>query len=184
MAIRVYSAAVGTWVMEDSSLENAWDECTEMFRDDHASSYMRGHWPIDYLEITGNRPRGSVGSIYRCVSGMGATRFVKVTSSNPHSSFSYVSVYLGDPRRERDIYELRDELKHCPGQRKMDFSLKRKGADTLITIERRERGEVSWWADLTDKHGDLAAVNLSFILTGDGGIAPNVERADHLKIDF
>lgn len=181
MAVKVYSAAIGTKTMKDSSIETAWDGCTEMFRDDHASSYMRGHWPIDYLNLPGNRPRGNVGSIYRCISGMGATRVIKITSWSPPRSFAYVSVYPSDPRRERGIDELREEMDRCPSQRKMVFSLESKDSDTIITIKRWERGDISWWASLTDKYGDRAAMNLSLILTGRNELSPTVERADHLR---
>lgn len=184
MAVKVYSAAIGTMVMRNSTIGSAWHECTEMFRNHHASSFMRGHWPIDYLNDFGNGPREEDGSIYRCTTGTDGIRFVKIVSSEPPRSFAYISAYLSDPRRERNIYLLRQEIEVCPRQNRMEFRFEGKGADAVVTIKRREKGDVSWWEDLTDKHGDLAAINLSFILTGRNEIAPNVQRADALRVRF
>ena len=183
MAVKVYSAAIGIESFKGSTIHEAWRKCTEMFRNPHASSYMRGHWPLDYLDEWGNN-RESVGSIYRCVTGTGGIRFVKLIASEPPYSFSYVSAYLESYKTERNIFILRDKIDECPAQKRMDFQFERRGAETVATIKRREKGEVSWWEDLTDKLGDLAAINLSFILTGRNGIASNVQRVDSLRTPF
>ena len=182
MPVKVYSAAKATFPLKGQAREQAWKTLTEMFRDPHASSYQRGHWPIDPVIVDDDGP--NVGAVFFCFSGMGSNRFVEIKEWKPLESFSYESAY---PRNIDDIVDRTDipgtnaeaakkAIAESTTKRRMDFSLAARGADTIVTIVRREKADVGMFGGKKN----LAKENLEFIL----GSNIAVERADHLRNNF
>lgn len=183
MAIRVYSAAIGKFVLQNTSPAEAWEKLTTMFNNPTSPSLALGRRPIRRIGSQDSPPK--VGDVFKKDASIDGC-FVQLVEFNVSSNFAFTETKTSVPGHSPDKSAALREIYSAKIKNRTDVSFEQQGQHVLISIWRRYKGRVFIW----NREVDAAANSLRNDMDWLGkeeefkDVSISVERDDSLRKSF